>query len=278
MSNPNEPKNSSLGPASIEPWFVEKKDEIHVHVHVNFGTVEFGESVEDKVQFRLSLRAASLVALVHVNEPVVVLSSKTFRGDVNPSHKEFTEESESESDESKQKLNFDWTGIGAKLGFKQKDQNSWRRRTNKTKKRISVSQGRDNNENNCWHFSCEDDVLLRGAPWDSSKQPLMVLKDMSPSSKKQRQSGEYIPSIGFQVICKRENFDIEDLKIKGKENEKAFSESETVAQNRREAAANAFIRSELAKRGLSVITEDQFAQQFSKITVASRRSEIKVEK
>jgi hypothetical protein len=124
---------------------------------------------------------------------------------------------------------------------------------------LTVTQSKTAEDEYRWSIEPRTNEILQGRPWDANKNPRLKIID----SRKDRTKG-IPPTVRVEVRCRREDLQIASIEVKD-ENLWGSLKSRAGFRNRL-AAAESYIRSQLAKEGLEV---RDFSDIFGTVTLAS---------
>jgi len=255
----------------VDAWHKSFKpgyQEVDLKVDVTFKEGRIGGEPESPVQFRLSLRRATLVVVIPENEPAEVLRDSIRRddhGDViewELTSTQAVHKSAGVAAQGAASLNVFQGGAQAEiigqLGAKFASDQTQTEKSSGRKRGMKSRFVFDNVEQ-CytWVIDCESTEFLDGRAWDASSMPLMTLRD-----KREDLTRGIPPNIRVAVKCLREDLIISDISVKA-----GVSITDRLTGNEGKIkirAAEAYIRTKLCEVGLNV---GEISNDFAKIVL-----------
>ncbi len=266
-------KRSLADVVGIEAWhdpFSKKEGRAKLFIDVVFGEARMGDGPGDLVQFRLALKRADVVVVIPVGEPLGVDPASVVRDAPRVEGAVRTREERNRKTGTDVSLaaGAKTDGLKAKVGLK-----AAARATNTLRQVVEseveltgldVKHMKNGEGQHRWIIAPGIGDVLDGRPWEGQKRRLVLV-----DQREDRTRG-IAPTARIEVRCRREDFEITDIRLKDAKRWQALLKS--TGQRNRMVAAEALIRTRLLQEGL-LQTGADLGDNFLELTLADTVAE-----
>lgn len=271
--NPLNRKRSLADVVGVEAWhdpFSKKEGRAKLYIDVVFGEARMGGDPADLVQFRLALKRADVVVVIPPGEPLSVDPASVVRDAPQVAGAVRTKEVRD------RKAGAD-VGVSAKLkpnGLTGKAGGGVSARVSKAKREVVESEAvltgldvkhmKNDEGQHRWIIAPGIGEVLDGRPWEGQKRRLVLV------DQREDRSRGIAPTARIEVRCRREDFEITDIRLKDASRWRTLMKSS--GQRNRMVAAEALIRTRLLQEGLLQAGAD-LGDDFLELTLADTVAE-----
>lgn len=238
---------------SVDAWTVKADEDgrTSLCVDVTFSVAKMGGDGKAPVSFVLRLRRAEIVVIMpvmgeYVVDPQTVARLLPGKKKVERSYK-MSREGAVEAG-----LSIGAKGVSGKMGAEGKVSASESVEVSSERliRDILSKHGKTHDGHYAWELvPSKSDSVLEGPAWDATEEPRFGMVDKRSAKRKADDARNQIPPvIKVQVRCRREDLDIDDIRVA--DEEKQIWLSQRKQQDKRLAAAESYIRNALIEVGL----------------------------